>query len=87
VFNTGPAAIVFGRGGPCAIIARFTLALILAACFGGCSTLPPGANFPKTVSVALAHPEETSLGRKFESAATEHGGNTSFFAAPKPDGC
>jgi cardiolipin synthase C len=76
VFSPGPAVIVFGCGGRCTIVARFTLAFIIAACFGGCSTLPPGANFPKTVSVALAHPEETSLGRQFESAATEHGGNS-----------
>jgi putative cardiolipin synthase len=76
VFSLGPTAIVFGYGGRCAIIARFTLALIIATCFGGCSTLPPGANFPKTASVALAHPEETSLGRKFERAAAEHDGNS-----------
>jgi putative cardiolipin synthase len=76
VFSLGPTANVFGCGGRCAIVGRFTLALIIAACFGGCSTLPPGANFPKSVSVALAHPEETSLGRQFASAATEHGGNS-----------
>jgi cardiolipin synthase C len=76
VISRGSAVIVFGCGGRCTVVARFTLALIIAACFGGCSTLPPGANFPKTVSVALAHPEETSLGRQFQSAATEHGGNS-----------
>jgi putative cardiolipin synthase len=76
VFSLGPTAIVFRCGGRGAILARAALTLIVATCFGGCSTLPPGANFPKTVSVALAHPEETSLGRQFESAASEHGGNS-----------
>jgi putative cardiolipin synthase len=76
VFSLGFTAMVFGCGGRCATLARFTLALILVACFGGCSTLPPGANFPKTASVALPHPEETSLGRQFEIAAIEHGGNS-----------
>jgi putative cardiolipin synthase len=76
VFSLGPTAIEFGYGGRCAIVARFTLALLIATGFGGCSTLPPGANFPKTASLALARPEETSLGRQFERAATEHGGNS-----------
>jgi cardiolipin synthase C len=70
---TRHCALLAGCGGRCA---RFTLTLLLAACFGGCSTLPPGANFSKTASVALPHPEETSLGRQFESAAIEHGGNS-----------
>jgi putative cardiolipin synthase len=67
---------MFHRGGLGTTLARSALTLGIAICFGGCSTLPPGANFPKTVSVALAHPEETSLGRQFESAASEHGGNS-----------
>lgn len=44
----------------------------------GCASLPPGADFPKVASTALAHPEETRLGRQFESATREHGGNSAF---------
>lgn len=78
VFSPDSGAILSGCGSRRAVIARFPLALIIAACVSSCSALVPGANFPKTVSVALAHPEETGLGRQFESAATEHGGNSGF---------
>lgn len=44
----------------------------------GCSSLPPGADFPKVASNALTHPEQTRLGRQFESAARDHGGNSAF---------
>src|SRR4051812_23653332 len=41
-------------------IATHLVALVLVAAFvGGCSTLPPGADYPKTVSAALAQPETT----------------------------
>jgi putative cardiolipin synthase len=44
----------------------------------GCAGLPPGADFPKAASVALAHPEETRLGQQFAAAAHEHGENSGF---------
>jgi hypothetical protein len=44
---------------PYAIVVRLAQVLLLAAALAGCATLPPGANFPKTVSLALVHPEET----------------------------
>jgi putative cardiolipin synthase len=50
----------------------------VASGLGGCGTLPPGADFPKTVSVALAHPEETRLGGQFAGEARAHGGNSGF---------
>ncbi|MBI2801071.1 MAG: phospholipase D family protein [Gammaproteobacteria bacterium] len=57
--------------------ARF--ALVLAAIvLGGCAGLPPGAEFPKVASVALAHPEETRYGRQFARAARAHGGYSGF---------
>ncbi len=60
------------------ILSRFVNLLILAPALTACSTLPPGAAFPKTVSVALAHPEETRLGGQFARAAQEHGGASGF---------
>ena len=55
------------------------LAVMLGAAFlGGCASLPPGADFPKTASYALAQPEGTRLGRIFQGAAREHGGNSGF---------
>lgn len=57
---------------------RFTLVLLVIAALGGCAGLPPGANYPKTASVALAHPEDTDLGRHFAAAAREHAGYSGF---------
>ena len=36
--------------------------------------MPPGANYPKVESTALAHPEETAIGRKVEPRAKAHPG-------------
>ena len=44
----------------------------------GCATLPPGADFPKTASIALVHPEKTRLGQQFDGAASKHGGKSAF---------
>ena len=55
--------------------AAFGLVAMLAV---GCATLPPGADFPKTTSIALAHPEQTRLGRQFDGAAPKHGGKSAF---------
>jgi putative cardiolipin synthase len=51
---------------------------LVAAFVVGCATSPPGADYPKVTSIALAHPEETRLGRQFDGAAREHGGNSAF---------
>jgi cardiolipin synthase C len=51
---------------------------LVALLIFGCATLPPGADFPKAMSIALAHPEETRLGRRFEVAARSHQGNSAF---------
>src|ERR1017187_7608912 len=61
---------------------RFSLAVLIVAFVGGCASLPPGSSFPKTVSSALDHPEQTRLGRQFESAALEHQGNSGFRIIP-----
>jgi putative cardiolipin synthase len=44
----------------------------------GCSTLGPGAHFPKTASAALPHPEETKLGGQFAAASHDHGDTSGF---------
>lgn len=56
-------------------LVAFGLVAMLAV---GCATLPPGAGFPKSTSVALAHPEQTRLGRQFDGAAPAHGGKSAF---------
>jgi putative cardiolipin synthase len=51
---------------------------LLALLGAGCASLPPGADYPKPVSSALAQPEETKLGRQFVAAARGHGGDSGF---------
>lgn len=60
------------------IASRPALFVLVVAALAGCASLPPGSDFPKTTSTALAHPEQTRLGRQFESAARAHGGNSAF---------
>ncbi len=57
-------------------IRALLLVVMLAA--GGCAGLPPGADFPRTPSAALASPEETRIGALFAGQAREHGGNSGF---------
>ena len=57
---------------------HFAFVILIAAVLGGCATLPPGADFPKIASVALAHPEETRLGGLFAGAAQAHDGTSGF---------
>ena len=52
--------------------------MVLATVLGGCAGLPPGADFPKTASVALTEPGQTHLGAQFASAANDHGGDSGF---------
>jgi putative cardiolipin synthase len=40
--------------------------------------MPPGADYPKTTSTALANPAETALGRKVEARANAHPGLSGF---------
>src|SRR5471032_349429 len=57
---------------------RCSLAVLIVAVLSACASLPPGSDFPKTASSALAQPEETRLGRQFADAARKHGGNSAF---------
>jgi putative cardiolipin synthase len=71
-------AAIGRRGAPRESAIRFGIALLAVAILHGCAGLPPGADFPKTASVALTHPEDTSLGRQFAIAAHEHGEYSAF---------
>ena len=61
---------------------HFSLVILIVAILSGCASLPPGSDFPKTASSALAHPEDTRFGRQFENAAREHNGNSGFRIIP-----
>ncbi|WP_220635042.1 phospholipase D family protein [Georgfuchsia toluolica] len=54
------------------------MAVLIVAFVGGCASLPPGSDFPKTISTAYAYPEQTRLGRQFADAAIKHDGNSGF---------
>ena len=71
-------ASISRRFAPLRSATRNSVGLLIAVALVGCAGLPPGADFPKTSSVALAHPEETRLGRQFASAAHEHGEYSAF---------
>src|SRR4051794_26181112 len=57
--------------------ARWFLAFA-AVLLSACATMPPGADYPKTTSTALANPAETALGRKVEARANAHPGLSGF---------
>jgi putative cardiolipin synthase len=52
------------------------LATILLLC--GCATVPPGRDFPRTASMALADPQATAFGARFESLSQTHAGASAF---------
>jgi putative cardiolipin synthase len=52
--------------------------LLIGALMAACSTLPPGHDYPRIESSALAGPEHTRLGRMLESAARQHPGKSGF---------
>jgi cardiolipin synthase C len=57
---------------------RAALLFAITALSIGCTTLPPGSDFPRSASVAFALPETTELGQKVAGAAREHGGLSGF---------
>ncbi len=62
-----------------ASLARWCAAALASALLlAGCATLPPGLDAPKTESTALAHPETTSLGKRFEAQSRQHPGQSGF---------
>jgi putative cardiolipin synthase len=57
---------------------RLLIVLLIFALQSGCASLPPGSDFPRTQSAALAHPEQTKLGQRFDGKAREHDGNSGY---------
>jgi putative cardiolipin synthase len=60
----------------------FAFASLLVAILGGCASLPPGFDFPKSHSSAFQRPEETRLGRSVEDAGRQHPGKSGFRLLP-----
>jgi putative cardiolipin synthase len=54
------------------------LASLFAMLLTACATMPPGTDYPKPRSSALAHPEETRVGRTVEALAKAHPGLSGF---------
>ncbi len=57
---------------------RLALVALAVSSLPGCTLLPPGADFPRETSVALADPETTRLGRQFLATSREHHGRSGF---------
>jgi putative cardiolipin synthase len=57
---------------------RLTEALCALLLLSGCAALPPGRDYPHPVSSALADPEKTAFGARFESLARTHSGASAF---------
>jgi putative cardiolipin synthase len=57
---------------------RVAFCVFVFGLVAGCAVLPPGSDFPKTASAALTQPDQTRLGRQFESSARDHGGTSAF---------
>ncbi len=53
--------------------------LVVCAVINACSSLPPGHDYPKITSTALADSVQTKLGAQLEDAIGEHQGNSGFF--------
>ena len=52
--------------------------LVTLAVLEGCASIPPGAGYPKTPSTALASPEDTHLGARYDGLAREMSGQSGF---------
>jgi len=61
---------------PTALIALLVLAL------AACTTLPPGADYPREASQALQDPGQTKLGKLAAGWSAHHGGQSGFRLLP-----
>ncbi|HMI36449.1 MAG TPA: phospholipase D-like domain-containing protein, partial [Steroidobacteraceae bacterium] len=59
-------------------LGRSTAIAGLAVAAGGCAGLPPGAQYPREVTVALPQPELTGLGGQLAASSREHDGASGF---------
>lgn len=58
------------------------LGAALITLLAGCASLPPGADYPKTPSAALSHPEQTRIGKQLAAAVAGHPGTSGFRLLP-----
>ena len=58
------------------------LIALSAILVGGCATAPPGSDYPRAASNALAHPEQTRLGRQLAPQLAAHPGVSGFRLLP-----
>ena len=66
-----------------ALLARSAWLIVLgSAALGACSTLPPGADYPRVASSAFNQPGQTRLGQAFAGAAGAHGTDSGFRLIP-----
>ena len=61
---------------------RHTLFLVIALSIAGCAGLPPGADYAKQTSNAIADPETTRLGAQIALAGRAHPGLSGFRIVP-----
>jgi len=58
---------------------RATVGLLTCVLVSACSSLPPGHDFPRTISAAITDSDQTKLGAQLESTAREHEGKSGFY--------
>ncbi|MDE2393886.1 MAG: phospholipase D family protein [Burkholderiales bacterium] len=61
---------------------RLLLLAFAAFVLGGCSTLPPGSDYPRQASKAFSHAETTRMGQQVARAAQAHPGTSGFRILP-----
>src|SRR5688500_2300556 len=64
------------------MVLRALITALAVALLGGCVSLPPGADFPKSPSTALEDPGKTRLGAAIAIAGRAHPGKSGFRLFP-----
>ncbi|MFM2288362.1 MAG: hypothetical protein RL684_1505 [Pseudomonadota bacterium] len=59
-------------------VTAFAYAAASAIALCGCAGLPPGADYPRPMSVRLVQPDDTLLGRQLGAASLAHDGQSGF---------
>jgi len=76
---SGTTAIINRNTSSLGRIFRVIAILLIGTVLNACSSLPPGHDFPRTVSTAISDPEQTKLGSQLENATLEHEGKSGFY--------